>query len=191
MMAALGVASRPAVSRTRARKVSSTRSQVPSSRQLRKYHHTVPQGGPPVADEAASALPRQEVPPRSKYRMLLTTSRSSVVLGCPLLVSGGNNGANSSHCASVPPQADWDKVFCSCHQPIQRPTITPSILHASFANCHTPSNITVALVEQRSEGVSCNDSAWPGPDAAVSSLTNGWSGWDCHEAATAAGIAVV
>ena len=52
-------------------------------------------------------------------------------------------------------------------------------------------NITVALVEQGSEGVSCNDIAWPGPDAAVSSLTNGWSGSDCHEAATAAGIAVV
>ena len=52
-------------------------------------------------------------------------------------------------------------------------------------------SITVALVEQGSEGVSCNDTAWPGPDAAVSSLTNGWSGSDCHGAATAVGIAVV
>ena len=43
---------------------SSMRSQVPSSRQLRKYHHTVPQGGkswgiPPQAD--------QGMPPRSTY----------------------------------------------------------------------------------------------------------------------------
>ena len=55
---------------------------------------------------------------------------------------------------------------------------------------YDPLNITVALVGQGSEGVSCNDTAWPGPDAAVSSLTNGWSGWDCHGPATAAGIAV-
>ena len=40
MMAALGVTSRPATSRTRARKASSTRSQVPSSRHFRKYHQT-------------------------------------------------------------------------------------------------------------------------------------------------------
>ena len=44
-MAAVGVASRPATVRTRALKVSSTRSQVPSSRQLRKYHQTMPYGG--------------------------------------------------------------------------------------------------------------------------------------------------
>ena len=36
-------------------------------------------------------------------------------------------------------------------------------------------NITVALVEQGSEGVSCNDTAWHGPGGAVSSLTIGWS----------------
>ena len=41
MMDALGVASRPAASRTRARKVSSTRSQAPSSRQFPKYDQTV------------------------------------------------------------------------------------------------------------------------------------------------------
>ena len=40
MIAALGVASRPATSRTRTRKASSTRSQVPSSRHFRKYHQT-------------------------------------------------------------------------------------------------------------------------------------------------------
>ena len=39
----------------------------------------------------------------------------------------------------------------------------------------TGSNITVALVEQGSEGVSCNDTAWHGPGGAVSSLTIGWS----------------
>ena len=52
-------------------------------------------------------------------------------------------------------------------------------------------SITVAHAVKVSEGVSCNDTAWPGPDGAVSTLTNGWSGWDCHGAATAAGIAVV
>ncbi len=45
MMAALGVASRPSLSRTWLRSASSTRSQVPSARHFRKYHHTVPQGG--------------------------------------------------------------------------------------------------------------------------------------------------
>ena len=51
--------------------------------------------------------------------------------------------------------------------------------------------ITVAHAVKVSEGVSCNDTAWLGPDGAVSSLTNGWSGSDCHGAATTAGIAVV
>ena len=58
-MAALGVASRPAASRTRARKAASTRSQVPSSRQFRKYHHTVPHGG------RSWGISRQGMPPRS------------------------------------------------------------------------------------------------------------------------------
>ena len=52
-------------------------------------------------------------------------------------------------------------------------------------------SITVALEEQVSEGVSGSDIAWPGPGAAVSIPTSGWSGQDCHGAATAAGIAVV
>ena len=78
MMAALGVASRPAFSRTRDRRAFSTRSQVPSSRQLRKYHHTVPQGGrswgiPPQADQAIPPLSTyppqadQAIPPLSTY----------------------------------------------------------------------------------------------------------------------------
>ena len=79
MMAALGVASRPAASRTRARNVSSTRSQVLSSRHFRKYHQTVPQGG------RSWGISRQGMPPRSTYRMPLTTSRRSVVLGWPLV----------------------------------------------------------------------------------------------------------
>ena len=61
---------------------------------------------------------------------------------------------------------------------------------AAFLASGRPS-ITVAHAVEVPESVSCNDTAWPGPDAAVSSLTNGWSGWDCHGAATAAGIAVV
>ena len=52
-------------------------------------------------------------------------------------------------------------------------------------------SITVALEEQVSEGVSGSGIAWLGPGAAVSIPTSGWSGQDCHGAATAAGIAVV
>ena len=52
-------------------------------------------------------------------------------------------------------------------------------------------NITVALVMKVSEGVSGSDIAWPGPGAAVSIPTSGWSGQDCHGAATAAGTATV
>ena len=50
---------------------------------------------------------------------------------------------------------------------------------------------TVALVMKVSEGVSGSDIAWPGPGAAVSIPTSGWSGQDCHGAATAAGTAIV
>ena len=42
VMAALGVAARHSASRTRTRNASAARSQVPSSRQLRKHHQTVP-----------------------------------------------------------------------------------------------------------------------------------------------------
>ena len=52
-------------------------------------------------------------------------------------------------------------------------------------------NITVALTVKVSEGVSCNDPAWPEPDAAVSTTTIQWSGQDCREVATAASIAAV
>ena len=45
MMAALGVASRPSLSRTTGRSASSTRSQVPSPRHFRKYHQIVPPRG--------------------------------------------------------------------------------------------------------------------------------------------------
>ena len=45
MMAALGVGSLPADLRTAERRVSLTRSHVPSRLHFRKYHHTVPQGG--------------------------------------------------------------------------------------------------------------------------------------------------
>ena len=45
MMAPLGVALRPSLSRTMGRSASSTRSQMPSVRHFRKYQQTVPQGG--------------------------------------------------------------------------------------------------------------------------------------------------
>lgn len=54
-----------------------------------------------------------------------------------------------------------------------------------------PHSITVALTVKFSGGAYCNDTAWHGPDGAVSILTIGWSGQDCREAAIAAGIAVV
>ena len=87
MIAALGVASRPATSRTRTRKASSTRSQVPSSRHFRKYHQTVPQGG------RSWGISRQGMPPRSTYRMPLTTSRRSVVLGMASFGVGRQQGS--------------------------------------------------------------------------------------------------
>ena len=52
-------------------------------------------------------------------------------------------------------------------------------------------SITVALEEQVSEGVSGSDIAWRGPGVAVAIPTSGWSEWDCHGAATVAGIATV
>ena len=103
---------------------------------------------------------------------------------------------------------EWAKLESPCRDPgvraslkgwgrrLSKPqrqsgALTADVLAVIRLTAVQPLSITVALVEQGSEGVSCNDIAWPGPDAAVSSLTNGWSGWDCHEAATAAGIAVV
>ena len=113
MMAALGIAARPADSRTRTRRVDSTPSQVPSSRQLRKYHHTVPQGG------RSWGIRRQGIPPLSTYRMPLTTSLKSVVLGCPFWCRVAAR-------APAPPTGHrsnrWDKVFCSC------PRVTSTLL---------------------------------------------------------------
>ena len=59
MMAALGVASLPSLSRTWLRSASSTRSQVPSARHFRKYHHTVPRAaghGAPSATVCRCAI---------------------------------------------------------------------------------------------------------------------------------------
>ena len=96
MMAALGVAYRPAASRTRVRKASSTRSQVvPSSRHFRKCHQTVPHDG------RSWGSIRQGMPPRSTYRMPLTISSRFVVLGRTLVVSDGGRRADSSHRASA------------------------------------------------------------------------------------------
>jgi hypothetical protein len=95
MIAALGVGSRPSISRTLGCKASWMRSQVPSKRHLRKYHQTVPQGGKSWGNR------RQGMPPRKTYRMPFMTSRRSTVRGCPLALAGGSSGANSSHWASV------------------------------------------------------------------------------------------
>ena len=66
MMAALGVASLPSLSRTWPRSASSTRSQVPSARHF--YHHTVPQGG------RSWGTIRHGMPPCKTYSMPFTTS---------------------------------------------------------------------------------------------------------------------
>jgi hypothetical protein len=95
MIAALGVGSRPSISRTLGCKVSWMCSQVPSKRHLRKYHHTVPQGGKSWGNR------RQGMPPRKTYKMPFMTSRRSTVRGCPLELAGGSRGASTSHWASV------------------------------------------------------------------------------------------
>ena len=95
IMAPLGVASRPSLSRTMARSASSTCSQVPSVRQFLKYHHTVPQGG------RSWGIIRQGMPPRNTYRMPFTTSRRFTVRGYPRDESGGSKGPSKPHWASV------------------------------------------------------------------------------------------
>ena len=95
MMAALGVGSLPADLRTAERRVSLTRSHVPSRLHFRKYHHTVPQGG----KSCGSA--RQVHPLRITYRMPLTTSRISTVRGLPPGLAAGSNGARTFHWASL------------------------------------------------------------------------------------------
>ena len=95
MIAPLGVASRPSLSRTMGRSASKTRSQVPSLRHFRKYHQTVPQGG------RSWGIIRQEIPPRNTYRMPFTTSRRCTVRGCPLGETVGNRDSSKPHWASV------------------------------------------------------------------------------------------
>lgn len=77
MMAALGVASRPCCSLSLQRRTPSIRSHVPSLRQVLKYHQTVPQAG------RSCGIMRQLIPPRSTYRIPLTTSRRSALRGRP------------------------------------------------------------------------------------------------------------
>ena len=95
MMAAPGMASRPSFSRTWPRSASSTRSQVPSARHFRKYHHTVPQGG------RSWGTIRHGMPPRKTYSMPFTTSCRSTVRRRPLLDPGGNKGSKCFHWQSV------------------------------------------------------------------------------------------
>ena len=95
MMAALGVASLPFISRTWLRSASSTRSQVPSARHFRKYHHTVPQGG-----RSWGAI-RHGMPPCKTYSTPFTTYRRSTVRRRPLVDAGGKRGSKCSHWESV------------------------------------------------------------------------------------------
>ncbi len=130
MMAALGVASRPAASRTRARKAASTRSQVPSSRQFRKYHHTVPHGGRHGASAARVCRPvarracRSPLPASPWFWDVLWFCRAAA--GKPILPIGHRSNR-------------WGMLFYSFHQRIGHPTLTPSIGLAGLAHCHTPS----------------------------------------------------
>ena len=119
MMAPLGVASRPSLSRTMGRSASSTRSQVPSLRHFRKYHQTVPQGG------RSWGIIRQGMPPRKTYSMALTISRRSEVRGWPLGVSGGNKGSEGPIVPEGPighRTNRWDMIFGSYSQTCTQPT---------------------------------------------------------------------
>ena len=140
MIAALGVASRPVTSRTRTRKTSSTRSQVPSSRHFRKYHQTVPQGG------RSWGISRQGMPPRSTYRMPLTTSPGlwfwdglwwcRAAAGEPIRPTGHRSNR-------------WGNVFYSCPQRNHHPILTPRTASARLGHCHTPSKADIQLLHQQ------------------------------------------
>ena len=95
IMAAVGVGLLPSPSRTSGRKLSCTRSQVPSSDQRRKYLYAVCQGG------KSCGIIRQEQPLRSTYRMALSISRRSTLRGLPPGLASGSSGDRSSHCSSV------------------------------------------------------------------------------------------
>ena len=95
MIAALGVGFLPSACRTLGRRVSWTRSHVPSLLHLRKYLYTVPQGG------RSCGIIRQEHPDRRIYRMPFVTSRSSTVRGLPPGLAPGSNRASSFHWSSV------------------------------------------------------------------------------------------
>ena len=131
MIAALGVASRPAASRTLGRKASSMASQVPSSRHFRKYHQTVPQGG------KSWGTIRQGTPPRSTYRMPLVTSGKSTVRGCPLALAAGKKGANSAHWGSVK-SLGYGFLFIPPSYQGFRPPVWAMIMQ-DYPVSHTPS----------------------------------------------------
>jgi hypothetical protein len=95
MLPALGCGSRPSACRTAARNVSWIRSNVPSSRQRRKYAHAVPQ------DTRSCGNWRHAQPVRSRYCSALTTSRRSTLRGRPPGLAAGSSSRNTSHCSSV------------------------------------------------------------------------------------------
>ncbi len=97
-MAALGVASRPAASRTRERKASATRSQVPSSRHWRKYHHTVPQGG------RSWGIRRRGMPPRLQSWLEVSKRSNSHADVNPTYMYISSAHCN---CAHVPEFCEW------------------------------------------------------------------------------------
>ena len=142
MIAALGVASRPAASRTLGRKASSMASQGPSSRHFRKYHQTVPQGG------KSWGTIRQGTPPRSTYRIPLITSRKSTVRGCPLTLAAGKRGANSAHWGSVK-SLGYGFLFMPPGYQGSRPTAQPMITQDNLIS-HTPSKSAGKKVLERS-----------------------------------------
>ena len=143
MIAPLGVASRPSLSRTTGRSASKTRSQVPSLRHFRKYHQTVPQGG------RSWGIIRQEIPPRNTYRMPFTTSRRCTVRGCPLSETVGNRGSSKPHWASVK-SVGYD--LRSIPQSYRLPANHTKLLQCKFRQLsHTLLEITPLLLGEDNE----------------------------------------
>ena len=130
MIAALGVASRPGTSRTRTRKASSTRSQVPSSRHFRKYHQTVPQGGRHGTSVAMvcrrAARTGCRCPPHAGPWFWDGLWWCRAAAGEPIRPTGHRSNR-------------WGKVFCSCPQRNHHPIITLRTEGARLGHCHTPS----------------------------------------------------
>ena len=131
MMAASGVASCPSFCRTWPRSSSSTRSQVPSARHLRKYHHTVPR-------EAGHGAPFATVCRHAKRTVCrLPPPAGPRCAGDP----GPAQGATRAPNAPIGnPSNRWDTSYDSYSQSYNlSPDCHQAIFKPLYNNSHTPS----------------------------------------------------